>query len=144
MRLDQAMASHRNELAAGQVQFVGTQKMVRDPRTGKSSLQWAKDAYSGQTVSQVLGGQVDTSRSWQDEATAPGKGGIPISQVPLASKLANQTAANVAGANQTVTVDLSADARKLLTVMGQSGVTGAAGEAAPPLNPFATNPSINR
>lgn len=146
MRLDQAMASHRNEIAAGQVQFVGTQRMVRDPRTGKSSLQWAKDSYSGQTVSQVLGGRVDTSRSWKDEAAGAEAKGIPISQVPLASQLANQTAANasVAGASQMVTVDLSADARKLLTVMGQSGVTGAAGEAAPPLNPFAANPSLNR
>lgn len=144
MRLDQAMASHRNEIAAGQVQFVGTRKMLKDPQTGKYSMQWAKDSFSGQTVSQVLGGQVDTSRQWQDEAQAPASGGLPISKVPLAQQLADQSAASQASAKQTVTVDLSADARKLLTVMGQTGTAGAAGEAAPPLNPFAVNPSINR
>lgn len=145
MRLDQAMVSHRNEIAAGQVQFVGKQSWAQDPRTHKLNGSIVKDSYSGQTVSQVLGGQVDTSRQWQDEAQAPAdKNSLPISKVPLAQQLANQTAANQAAASQTVTVDLSADARKLLTVMGQTGTTGAAGEAAPPLNPFAVNPSINR
>jgi len=144
MRLDQAMQSNRNELAAGQVQFVGSRKQIQDPKTGKYTVGLSKDSLSGQTVSQVLGGQVDTSRSWQDEAQAPASGGVPLSQVPLAQQLANQTMAAQTSASQTVTVDLSADARKLLTVMGQTGTAGAAGEAAPPLNPFAVNPSINR
>lgn len=146
MRLDQAMATHPNELAAGQVQFVGKMGPTKDPKTGMpGSWGLVKDSYSGQTVSQVLGGQVDTSRDWSSEAqSAPGANTTPVSQVPLAQQLASQSATNKATASQTVTVDLSADARKLLTVMGQTGTTGAAGEAAPPLNPFAINPSINR
>jgi hypothetical protein len=143
MRLDEAMATHPNELAAGQVQFVGTRGMVKDPKTGMyGGMGLVRDSYSGQSVSQVLGGQIDTSRSWSSEAQSAPTSGTPASQVPLVAQLAATGAS--AAATSKVTIDLTADARKLLTVVGATGTAGAAGEAAPPANPFALNPSLSR
>lgn len=128
MPLTDAMAKHPNELASGQAKFTGL-----------------LSKYAGKTVADVLGSKIDTSRDWSAEAAASDASGISTAQDPLSQAWGmNSRAAAAAGNSQHVTVDLSSDARKLLTVLGSSGTAGAAGEAAPPVNPFALNPSANR
>lgn len=122
--VSEAMAKHPNELASGQVRFVGLSE------------------YSGKSVSDVLGGKVDPARDWSGEAASADTAGVAAASSVWARISQGVAAGQTSG--QHVTVDLSTDARKLLTVMGSTGTTGAAGEAAPPVNPFGLNPSASR
>lgn len=140
MSVADAMKQFPNELASGQATFLGKHQMITGVHGAAMGYQWAKDSMSGKSVSDVMGSQVDASRNWASEASAATTSGFAVSQVPLAQQYA---AANAASTGQ-VTIGLTADARKLLTVLGQTGTAGAAGESAPPLNPFASNPSVNR
>jgi hypothetical protein len=120
--LAEAMTNHRNELASGTAMLA-----------------------NGQSIADVLGGAVDPTRDWSSEARAVDKSGVSA----VAWKAA-MNPLNPAGATSgmvgtgTVTVDLSADAKRLLTVMDATGIAGAAGQAAPPSNPYAANPSLTR
>lgn len=143
MSVADAMKQYPNELASGRATFVGKRQAIRYGRTGATDYQWVKDSMSGQSVTDVMGSQVDAARSWGSEASTPTASGFSVSQVPLAQQYAS-SAATTAGGTSAVTIDLTADARKLLTVLGSTGTSGAAGESAPPLNPFASNPSLNR
>lgn len=116
MSLSDAILNHGDEIASGQVTFT----------SGK---------YKGKTVADLIGSKADSSRAFMPVADTLGS---PISQADFAK------AAGAPAAGSHVTIDLSADARRLLTVMGASGTAGAAGEAAPPVNPYAANPSTGR
>jgi hypothetical protein len=125
MSLSDAIKQHPEELSSGSVEFVsGSEK--------------------GKTVSDLLGsGSVDTTADWQSEATkSSGKTGKSLGSWqkdhPNDSTFGSGTGT---GANGTVVVDLTDAAKQLLKVSSATGIAGANGEGAPPLNSYNWNAS---
>jgi hypothetical protein len=117
--LADAVQNHRDELATGNVAIVG-----------------GKDA--GRSVTDVVGqDKLDPSRNFSAEAKAPDNSGQSFAQWQ-----AQHVKANGAIQSGGVTITLSNDARRLLTLMDTTGVAAGAGSASPPQNPFATFPSL--
>jgi hypothetical protein len=96
----------------------------------------------GKAVSDLLGsGAVDTTSRWSDEANkSKGKEGESLSrwQKDHPDKTAKGTGT---GSDGRVVIDLSTEAKKLLSVASATGIAGANGEGAPPLNPYNWNAS---
>lgn len=125
MSLDEAIKEHPQEVSSGSVQFVsGSEK--------------------GKTVADVVGsGSVNTGANWQNEAAkSSGKSGQALSSW---QKSHNQDSTagtgSGTGANGKVVVDLSDAAKQLLKISSATGIAGANGEGAPPLNSYNYNAS---
>lgn len=110
--LADAIKNHHNELA-----------------TGKAVLVSGNQA--GKTVKEVVGADnVDPLRNFSSEATVTDNSG---------QSYTDWAKANTKGGN--LQISLTADARRLLTVMDSTGVAGSSATANPPLSPYASNPS---
>jgi hypothetical protein len=126
MSLSDAIKNHPNELSSGSVEFVsGDEK--------------------GKTVQDLLGtGSVNTSADWTTEASkSSGKTGQSLSDWEKknpddASTFGTGTST---GSNGQVVVDLTDAAKQLLKISSATGIAGANGEAAPPLNSYNYNAS---
>lgn len=119
--LQDAIKSHSTELSSGSVRFVsGDEK--------------------GKSVQDLLGtGSVDTTANWTGEAAkSKGKEGESLKswQKDHPDKSAKGTGV---GANGKVVIDLSDAAKQLFKVSSATGIAGANGEGAPPLNSFNWN-----
>ncbi|MFJ2722764.1 hypothetical protein [Streptomyces sp. NPDC087437] len=114
-----AIKRHRNELASG--------KAVILPEKGK-----------GQTVEEILGkDKVDPLRDFSKEAKGTEKSGETYAQWEK-----KHTTKDKKG-REKLEISLTAEARRLLTVLDTTGVSGAAASATPPLSPYAANPSYS-
>lgn len=108
-----AIKNHRNELASGNAVIMSGDQ-------------------AGKAVSDILGKNgIDPLRDFSTEASKSDSSG---------QSLADWQAANTSS-NGKLQISLTAEARRLLTVMDSTGVNGAAGSATPPTNNYATNPS---
>lgn len=125
MSLDDAIKQHPEEISSGSVQFVsGDEK--------------------GKTVSDIVGsGSVNTQSDWSSEATkSSGKTGTALSSWQKDHKEDSTTGTGSGvGANGKVVLDLTDAAKQLLKVSSATGVAGANGEGAPPLNSYNWNAS---
>jgi hypothetical protein len=107
-------------------------------------VEFVSGSEKGKTVSDLLGsGSVDTTADWQSEATkSSGKTGKSLGSWqkdhPNDSTFGSGTGT---GANGTVVVDLTDAAKQLLKVSSATGIAGANGEGAPPLNSYNWNAS---
>lgn len=125
MSLDQAIKEHPEEISSGSVEFVS-------------------GAEKGKTVADIVGsGSVNTGADWGSEATkSSGKSGTALktwqSLHPFDSLAGNGSGT---GANGKVVVDLSDSAKQLLKISSATGIAGANGEGAPPLNSYNWNAS---
>lgn len=123
--LEEAIKSHSKELSSGQARFVA-------------------GSAKGKSVSDLLGsGSVDTKADWTEEAAkSSGKEGQSIKQWEK-DHPSRKTSSNSGGtaANGKVVVDLTDTAKQLLKISSATGVAGANGEGAPPLNPYNWNAS---
>lgn len=119
--LEDAIKNHPTELSSGAAKIVG----------GKNK---------GKTVSDLLGsGAVNTGASWTEEASrSKDKSGESLKswQKDHPSNTAKGTGA---GANGRVVIDLTDTARQLFKVSSATGIAGANGEGAPPLNSYNWN-----
>lgn len=125
MSLAEAIASHPGELSAGAVQFVSGSK-------------------KGQSVSDIVGASnVDTTADWSSEASkSSGKTGSSLSSWQKGHPTESTAGTGSGtGANGKVVVDLSDAAKQLLKISSTTGIAGAYGEGAPPLNTFNWNAS---
>lgn len=125
MSLSDAIKQHPEELSSGSVEFVsGDEK--------------------GKTVSDIVGsGSVNTGADWQSEATkSSGKTGTALGswQKDHPDDSTYGTGSGT-GANGKVVVDLTDAAKQLLKVSSATGIAGANGEGAPPLNSYNWNAS---
>jgi hypothetical protein len=125
MSLSDAIREHPQEISSGAVEFVaGDEK--------------------GKTVSDILGsGSVNASADWQKEASrSSGKTGQSLKSWQK-SNPGDSTAGTGSGtgANGKVVIDLSDAAKQLLKVSSATGIAGANGEGAPPLNSYNWNAS---
>ncbi|MGW7100388.1 hypothetical protein [Streptomyces sp. NPDC054838] len=115
--LADAIKRHRNELASGKA------VVVEGDQAGKS-------------VAEILGkDKVDALRDFSSEAQADEKAGESYSQWEKAHSKKDKSG------EQRLEISLSAEARRLLTVLDSTGVSGSSATANPPLSPFASNPS---
>lgn len=115
--LADAIKRHRNELASGKA-------VILDPDGGK-----------GQSVKDILGkDKIDPLRDFSKEAKATEKSGESFEAWEKA-----HTKKSKGGSK--LEIGLTADARRLLTVMDSTGVSGSSATATPPLSPFPSNPS---
>ncbi len=125
MSLSDAIKSHSTELSSGSVSFVsGSEK--------------------GQSVADVVGtGSVNSSADWTGEASkSSGKTGESLTSWQKDHKTDSTAGTGSgAGANGKVVVDLSDAAKQLLKISSASGIAGANGEGAPPLNSYNWNAS---
>lgn len=125
MSLADAIKSHPKELSSGEATFVSGDE-------------------SGKSVSDLLGtGSIDTGADWTSEAAkSSGKTGTSLSAWQKAHKN-DSTVGNGSGsgANGKVVVDLTDAAKQLLKVSSATGIAGANGEGAPPLNSYNWNAS---
>ena len=123
--LEEAIKNHPKELSSGQARFVA-------------------GSADGKSVSDLLGsGSVDTTAKWTDEATkSSGKEGQSLKEWEKKHP-DRKTASNSGGtaANGRVVVDLTDTARQLLKISSATGVAGANGEGAPPINTYNWNAS---
>lgn len=125
MSLDDAIKEHPEEISSGSVEFV----------SGKEK---------GKTVTDIVGsGGVNTSADWQSEASkSSGKTGTSLGSWqkdhPKDSTFGTGTGT---GANGKVVVDLSDAAKQLLKISSATGIAGANGEGAPPVNSYNWNAS---
>ncbi|MFE5602730.1 hypothetical protein ACFQ8O_26515 [Streptomyces coelicoflavus] len=116
--LADAIKRHRNELASGKA-------IILEEKGGK-----------GQSVADLLGEEnVDPLRDFSKEAKAKEKAGETY-----ASWEKDHTVKDKKG-REKLEISLTAEARRLLTVMDSTGVSGASATATPPLSPYAENPS---
>ena len=119
--LQDAIKNHATEVSSGQAKIV----------SGKNK---------GKTVSDLLGaGSVNAGANWTEEASkSKDKSGESLSkwQKDHPSKTATGTGA---GANGKVVVDLSDTAKQLFKISSATGIAGANGEGAPPLNYYNWN-----
>jgi hypothetical protein len=115
--LADAIKNHRNELASGKA------VIVEGDQAGKS-------------VADILGkGGVDSLRDFSKEAKAADKSGESYAKWKQGGNAKEKTA------RQNLQITLTPDARRLLTVLDSTGVSGSAATATPPLSPYAANPS---
>lgn len=124
--LKDAIKHHSKELSSGTARFV-------------------EGEAKGKSVQDLLGsGSVDSSADWTKEAAkASGKSGESLKEWqkkhPDEKTLAGSGTGT--GSNGKVVIDLSDSAKQLLRVSSATGIAGANGEGAPPLNPFNWNAS---
>jgi hypothetical protein len=99
---------------------------------------------SGKSVQDLLGtGATDSTANWTSEASkSKGNEGTSIKEWEKKHP-SRKTSANSGGtaANGKVVVDLSDTAKQLLKISSATGIAGANGEGAPPLNPYNWNAS---
>jgi hypothetical protein len=115
--LADAIKNHRNELASGKA------VVVEGDQAGKS-------------VSEILGkDKVDPLRDFSKEAKASDKSGETY------AKWEKEHTTKDKKGREKLEVTLSAEARRLLTVLDSTGVSGSSATATPPLSPYASNPS---
>lgn len=115
--LAEAISKHRNELASGKA------VVVEGDQAGKS-------------VADILGKKnVDPLRDFSKEAKADDKSGETYAKWEKA-----HTTKDSKG-REKLTITLTAEARRLLTVMDSTGTAGSAATATPPLSPYPANPS---
>jgi hypothetical protein len=115
--LADAVKNHRNELASGKAVVVEGDK-------------------AGKTVEEILGkDKVDPLRDFSKEAKREDKSGQSY-----ATWEKKHTKKDSKG-REKLEVTLTADARRLLTLMDATGVSGSSATATPPLSPYAANPS---
>ncbi|MFD8656170.1 hypothetical protein, partial [Streptomyces mirabilis] len=116
--LADAIKRHRNELASGKA------VVVEGDQAGKS-------------VADILGkDKIDPLRDFSKEAKAKEKDGESFA----AWEKAHTKKTKDGGKLQ---IGLTADARRLLTVMDSTGVSGSSATSTPPLSPYASNPSYS-
>lgn len=117
--LADAIKRHRNELASGKAVVLG-------PDGGK-----------GQSVKDILGADgIDPLRDFSKEAKSSEKHAQTFEEWEKA-----HTKKGKKGAADKLEIGLTADARRLLTVMDSTGVSGSSATSTPPLSPYASNPS---
>lgn len=125
MSLDDAVKSHPQEISSGSVQFVsGDEK--------------------GRSVADIVGqGNVSSTTDWSAEAAkSSGRTGQSLSSWQKTHKDDSTAGAGSGtGANGKVVVDLTDAAKQLLTIASTSGIAGANGEGAPPINSYNFNAS---
>jgi hypothetical protein len=115
--LADAIKNHRNELASGKA------VIVEGDQAGKS-------------VADILGKSgVDPLRDFSKEAKKDDKSGEAYAKWEKGGTGKEKTA------RQNLQITLTPDARRLLTVMDSTGVSGSAATATPPLSPYPANPS---
>jgi hypothetical protein len=115
--LADAIKRHRNELASGKAVVV-------------------EGDQAGKTVEEIVGkDKVDPLRDFSKEAKATEKEGESYAQWEK-----KHTEKDKKG-REKLEITLSAEARRLLTVMDSTGVSGSAATAQPPLSPWPSNPS---
>ncbi|MFH8483095.1 hypothetical protein [Streptomyces sp. NPDC018055] len=115
--LADAVKRHRNELASGNAVVVEGDK-------------------AGRSVADILGeNNVDPGRDYSKEAKAREKSGVSYEEWEK-----KNTKKDKKGAEK-LEISLTPDARRLLTVMDSTGVSGSAATAQPPLSPYPSNPS---
>ncbi|WP_428957951.1 hypothetical protein [Streptomyces sp. cg35] len=115
--LADAIKRHRNELASGKAVIV-------------------EGDQAGKTVAQVLGeDKVDPLRDFSKEAKAKESEGESYAKWEK-----DHTKKDKKGRDK-LEISLTAEARRLLTVLDSTGVNGSSATANPPLSPFASNPS---
>jgi len=115
--LADAIKNHRNELASGKAVVV-------------------EGDHAGKTVQEILGkDKVDPLRDFSKEAAKADKSGESY-----ASWEKDHTTRDKKG-REKLEITLTAEARRLLTVLNSTGVEGSSATATPPLSPFASNPS---
>lgn len=115
--LADAIKNHRNELASGKAVVV-------------------EGDQAGKTVSEILGkDKVDPLRDFSKEAKGTDKSGETYAKWEK-----EHTTKDKKGRDK-LEVTLSAEARRLLTVLDSTGVAGSSATATPPLSPYASNPS---
>lgn len=121
--LQEAIKNHSKELSSGSVRFVDGEA-------------------KGKSVSDLLGsGAVDTTSRWTSEANkSKGKEGESLKdwQKEHPDKTSKGTGT---GSDGRVVIDLSTEAKKLLSVASATGIAGANAEGAPPLNTYNWNAS---
>lgn len=116
--LADAIKNHRNELASGKAVVV-------------------EGDHAGKTVEEILGkDKVDPLRDFSKEAAKADKSGESY-----ASWEKDHTVKDKKSGREKLEIGLTAEARRILTVMDSSGVAGASATATPPLSPYASNPS---
>lgn len=118
--LADAIKNHSVEVSSGQAKIMA----------GKNK---------GKTVSDLLGaGSVDSSANWTLEASkSKDTAGESLSKWQKSHP--SSTKGKGVGANGKVIIDLSDSARQLLKVSSATGIAGAYGEGAPPLNSYNWN-----
>jgi hypothetical protein len=115
--LAEAISKHRNELASGKA------VVVEGDQAGKS-------------VKEILGkDNVDPLRDFSKEAKADDKSGETY------AKWEKEHTTKDKKGREKLEITLTAEARRLLTVLGSTGVSGSSATATPPLSPYASNPS---
>ncbi|THA72582.1 hypothetical protein E6R60_27010 [Streptomyces sp. A0642] len=115
--LTEAIKNHRNELASGKAVVVEGDK-------------------AGKSVAEILGDdKVDPLRDFSKEAKASGKVGESYEEWEK-----KHTTKDKKG-REKLEIGLTAEARRLLTVLDSTGVNGSAATASPPLSPYPSNPS---
>jgi hypothetical protein len=122
MSLADAIRKHPQELSSGQVQFVGGDD---------------KDRSVGDIIGQD---KINASADWTKEGQAKDDQGQSMEdwqkKNPGSSLFGNGSGT---GANGKVMIDLSDSAKQLLRIASASGVAGANGEGAPPMNSYSWN-----
>jgi hypothetical protein len=114
----EAIKRHRNELASGDA-------VILEPGKGQ-----------GKSVRDILGAdKIDPLRDYSKEAKGTEKGAQSYRQWEK-----EHTKKDKKGRDK-LEVSLTADARRLLTLLDSTGVNGSSATANPPLSPFASNPS---
>ncbi|MCX4799552.1 hypothetical protein OG497_37485 [Streptomyces sp. NBC_01242] len=115
--LADAVKRHRNELASGKA------VIVEGDQAGKS-------------VKDILGEKgVDPLRDFSKEAASTEKGAQSYEAWEKAHTKKDKKG------NEKLEIGLTTEARRLLTVMDSTGVSGSSATATPPLSPYASNPS---
>jgi len=119
--LEDAIKNHPNELSSGSAKIVSGDK-------------------KGKTVADVLGaGAVNTGANWTSEASkSKDKSGESLKSW-LKDHPSDTAKGTGTGANGKVVIDLSDAAKQLFKVSSATGIAGANGEGAPPLNYYNWN-----
>jgi hypothetical protein len=124
--LKDAIKNHSQELSSGQARF-------------------AEGGEAGKSVQDVVGvGGINATADWSKEAAKDkGNKGQSLKDWQKAHPDAKTTAGQGSGtgANGRVVVDLSDAAKQLLRISAATGIAGANGEGAPPLNSYNWNAS---
>jgi hypothetical protein len=115
--LAEAIKNHRNELASGKA------VIVEGDQAGKS-------------VAEILGkDKVDPLRDFSKESKAADTSGETYAKWEAAHTTRDKKG------REKLEISLTAEARRLLTVLDSTGVSGSSATATPPQSPYAANPS---
>ncbi|MET7363275.1 hypothetical protein ABZS76_33225 [Streptomyces sp. NPDC005562] len=115
--LADAVKRHRNELASGKAVIV-------------------EGDHAGKSVAEVVGkDKVDPLRDFSKEAKAKESEGEAYEKWEKAHTKKSKKG------RERLEISLTAEARRLLTVLDSTGVNGSSATANPPLSPYASNPS---